>query len=1187
MEQVEGVAAVEGAAAEAGAEGLAPAGAVGVAGTVPVPDEDTFVLPASWRRVLHPRRGGIPTEPAPASPSAVAEFRSLVTERSASIEETLGSASTDPALAESARRHLAGSPDPVGAGAVLAMLGRDPEREWIDALVELHGLPFAARAVVEFLDLAVLHYDARGNRLPQPGLGTMPEGRGQYTVHGRRPAPDRVRALLAATDDATYQRTVDAVGRRLGTGRRRISAAYLLPTQTRWVDACCADPGPDGSEGGAVLTLLMCALDSPAQLEALESSTSSGWPGWSVATIATLAEGIGTAAVKPVAAQLSGTYPSSDQLRLIAMALAEFPTDEALTELLDRADNTCVGPALQEATARWPVRAVRLMAAETRRGGALAQRLLRGHVLAHRALVEAVLPELPGEVAAVVRPLVDESGRLPDIPAAGLPEVLVSPPWTSPEEPGIRPRPVTGLTVPTESAVVWAPGEHEQWRNTRSWHQSGWYGEQVAGFSAEEVRAELTQASPESAVLFVTRPEDEVRPFLDSWAPEDLWDGETLLKPVAARFGTAALTLLTRVARRRPALHSVLLMPFVDVRVARLMADWLTGRKSMAPLTRSWFARHAGAAAGLLVPDAVGKPGTGQRAAERALRLIAAQHGADVVLTAAAPYGPKAAKAVDALLHADPLRTALPAKLPVIGAWAEPALLPQLTLRGGQSALPLDAARHVVMMLALSTPQEPYPGLAAVQEICDPASLAEFGWELFEAWRLAGKPPQDSWALHALGVIGDDGTVRRLTPVLKIWPGVGAHHRAVEGLEVLASIGSDVALLHLHGIAQRVKFKALKAKAQEKIAQVAEGLGLTGEQLADRLVPDFGLAADGSTVVDYGTRKFTVGFDEQLRPYVLDGGGKRLKDLPKPGARDDAELAPAERKRFMALKKDVRTTAADQVRRLEAAMVTGRSWTAAEFRELFVAHPLLWHLVRRLVWVSTPGVGAPAAAAAGDGVRGRAVSGDGGRGTAAEDGVRGTAVPGDGVRGTAFRVAEGRTFADAEEGVFVLPEDASVRLAHPLTLGEEAVAAWSEVFADHGILQPFAQLGRPVHRLTAEQAAGSRLARFEGFKVPTTKMLGLTKRGWERGVPQDAGVENDISRQLGDHLYVVIRLDGGIAVGAIDAIPEQRLAAVVLDTRRDAYWSREDTGLRFGDIDPVAASEVLADLVDLTEGAVR
>ncbi|MDW6056995.1 hypothetical protein SAZ11_01355 [Streptomyces sp. FXJ1.4098] len=49
-----------------------------------------------------------------------------------------------------------------------------------------------------------------------------------------------------------------------------------------------------------------------------------------------------------------------------------------------------------------------------------------------------------------------------------------------------------------------------------------------------------------------------------------------------------------------------------------------------------------------------------------------------------------------------------------------------------------------------------------------------------------------------------------------------------------------------------MKFKALKTRAKEKIEQVAADLGLSGEELADRLVPDFGLDTDGSTVVDYG-----------------------------------------------------------------------------------------------------------------------------------------------------------------------------------------------------------------------------------------------------------------------------------------------------------------------------------------------
>ncbi|MEK8174305.1 DUF4132 domain-containing protein [Streptomyces sp. M19] len=59
------------------------------------------------------------------------------------------------------------------------------------------------------------------------------------------------------------------------------------------------------------------------------------------------------------------------------------------------------------------------------------------------------------------------------------------------------------------------------------------------------------------------------------------------------------------------------------------------------------------------------------------------------------------------------------------------------------------------------------------------------------------------------------------------------------------------------------------------------------------------------------------------------------------------------------MKKDVRTVATAQVRRLEDAMVAGRGWTTAEFRELFVSHPLLSHLVRRLVWLCVPAGAAP------------------------------------------------------------------------------------------------------------------------------------------------------------------------------------------------------------------------------------
>jgi hypothetical protein len=100
---------------------------------------------------------------------------------------------------------------------------------------------------------------------------------------------------------------------------------------------------------------------------------------------------------------------------------------------------------------------------------------------------------------------------------------------------------------------------------------------------------------------------------------------------------------------------------------------------------------------------------------------------------------------------------------------------------------------HIGTMLAISPLDSPYPGLAIVKDACTPTSLAEFAWDLFEAWMSAGAPVKEAWAFEALGHFGNDETAHRLTPFIREWPGESAHQRAVAGLNLLAAIGSDMA----------------------------------------------------------------------------------------------------------------------------------------------------------------------------------------------------------------------------------------------------------------------------------------------------------------------------------------------------------------------------------------------------------
>ncbi|MFV2178856.1 DUF4132 domain-containing protein [Actinomadura sp. LOL_016] len=1098
-------------------------------------DESAFVMPDSWRRVHHPRRDRPEVLPPPGLVAGAAErVRHLVDGVRDEIEDILALPGTPPPVAAEARAHLRGEPVPRGAAAVamaaavLNGLARKDDRLFASVWVAEYGVPFATAAFVELggvhADFDVIGMERRWNGIRYgPVSGTW-----SPWVLSRETAR-WLRVHLAAAPDGVYAEAVEGLGRRREHLLQRLVAAYLAPTRRDWVLELCADPALPSTRCGGERWMLLCALGEPHQLTAFPDPLE--YADNSLDVLASLINGIGFEPLVPALVEAADKKHADDNVpRIVLDVLAALPSDEAFGALADRTGRPAVPSAVLTAARRFPARAMRLL---PQADAPQAADLLSAHVRTHPELAGEVLPGLPAAAQTAIRKIMAANTRLPQ--ATDLPPLLAEPPWTRPR-PKTKPVVIENLPSPGVATATWEPGEREAWLagTPLLWR----WGDRLDPEKQAAKFVSGTLAEHQEPELFGKGPDDLVRPLLAGWEPPDAWEPADWMRIIVARFETDAAGPALFAARRTPASNvAEILLPLLTDEIARTMADWLHRLKTAGGTARAWFARHGLAAVPVLVPDALGKADASRRAAETALRLVAGRHGPDPIVETARVHGGEAAAAIEAMLAADPLDN-LPAKLPATG-WADPRVLPQLLLRGRAHALPDDVTRHVVTMLAMSGPADAYAGVQAVRDLCDPASLAEFGWALFRWWETWDAPSKDGWALTQLALTGDDETVRRLTPLIRAWPGDGAHAKAVTGLDVLAAIGTDTALFHLHAIAQRVRFKALKQRAREKIAQVAAGLELTADQLADRLVPDFGLDAAGTLTLDYGPRRFTVGFDERLRPTITDENGTARKSLPKPGAEDDPESAPAAYKRFADLKKDVRTIAADQVTRLETAMVTRRRWPSGEFGDLLAGHPLIRHLVRRLVWL------------------------------AEHDG-----------RTTAFRVAEDGTYADTDDEAVVLPEQAEIGVAHPLDLGG-AVPAWSALLADYEILQPFPQLGRTVHTLTGAERETAHLERFEGLKVPARAVLGLTGRGWERGAPQDAGVECWISRRVGRNRHVVIDLDPGLPVGVPDSLGDQTIDGVRLRARPEgAYFGlgNEDTSLLFGDLHPVTASEILTDL---------
>lgn len=1128
----------------AGASSAPPATAPSPAPAAPIPAAGTGALPAAeeedgihWtealRKRVYPRRGGVEVRVAALPPAAKswAVVQEAWAKRAERISRTIARKVPGHEILASLKARVEASAPSAGSldedSVLVCLLAFAPTYSTepvydasLEALAAAGGLPHAVGAALVALERSVdvLEPDAL---VLQERPST--HWSASFHQHGRLLGLPRLRALLAVAPEADYLRARDAAAalRESGSAAQRAAASFLFPTEAGWVAADAA-----AYKAGQGFVCALASLSDPALLVGASAQGKLFVGRWNhdpqdVAT--TLLDGCGTGAAAFLISDKLG-YGDADMVRARFGTLAVMGCDEAMGELIASIEQREALAALADASARQPRRALRLLsAAATQRSkaGEAAKGLLATTARRFPRLAAGVLPALGPEAAKVLQELAAEAADAPeDARLDELPLALRAPPWTRPQKPAA---PVVARPAPVEvaPAMRWAPGEREEWLARRGWSESHADCDRLVANHQEAFVADLF-VCPERLAAQLAPLTTRV-----NWRDED-W-----FFPIAAKHGLEALAFFKlRLAGDALAVLPAL-VPFGVSEFAPRVADALASKRSARAPARAWLLRHPEHAAAGLLEAALGKPGKARRCAEAALRLIAQGGHEAAVLEVAQRAGVR--DAVATALCADPLDL-LPAKMPALPAFADAGALPRPLLRARRAALPRAASEALLTMLAISPLDEPYAGLAQVKEACTPASLARFAWDLFQAWLVNGAPPKEGWCLNALGHLGDDDCARRLAKRVRDWPGEAAHARAVAGLDVLAAIGTDVALMHLNGLALKVKFKGLQGKAVEKIEAIAAVRGLSREELEDRLAPDLGLDEDGSLALDFGARTFRVGFDEQLRPFVRDAEGSRLKDLPKPKQADDAERATAAAARWGQLKKDAKTSAGLQILRLELAMCGQRRFAAESFLALFVRHPLVFHVVRRLVWATYDDAGK--------------------------------------LQRT-FRVAEDRTLADAEDAAFALPEGAQVGIPHPLELEAATLGRWSQRFADYEIFQPFPQLGRPTYAPTPQERAAPGLDRVKGLKLPTGKVLGLEQRRWRRGPPEDGGVVGWMEKPLPGGLVAALGLDPGLYTGMLSESPEQTLGEVKVGAE-GGRW-RRDPGTP-GTLDPIVFSELVADL---------
>ncbi|OZD40498.1 hypothetical protein CH252_28925 [Rhodococcus sp. 06-1477-1B] len=1103
--------------------------------------ESKSVPPLTWLPMKYPRRGGYRASVAPVDPDAGVELAKIETD-----ELSLQYASwylvndTNPdELTIDARKYQAGDVSALGAAALYFLLNRFVSRDElrvvsiIDGWVARHGLVFAVEALLELSDMrfvservlvadlpegAVISVVSYGHTAPDavfevPKYTTRErfaqvDGYDeQLTYSPREYMLERMRGLIAVASDEDYAAARSVASTLRGNTVRKLTATFIFPTELEWSEELIMVVRPQSYHWS---TQLMVSANTPEQLH--RSDDAYGHRRWLLddAMTAAVVDGIGPP-ILPVLLDAFDTpnpygnaHDESWLLRILH-ALSAIPTDDAFKALVRRGGMKNGQPIVLRAMQNYPRRAFRVLV-EADSG------LFDRHVRRDPDLAREIASTLPERAQ---RRIAELTTLLPM--ATDLPSILVSPPWSTrkkmPDATAI-----TGLEVPDLHKMAWLPGELEAIKNRPGdYSYTTW----------DSYKQYIPDPSPTGAggryawIIFLIAPDEIARPFLTDW------EGTTLKDPlrVVARYELDALPLMLRFTRAHPGAAAPYLMPYVDLDVARVHATMFATRKNLRKPALAWLVRHAADAATLLIPDAVGKAGAQKDHAAAALRGLARATSRDTVLAGANRYGDDVSAAIATIVDLDPLEV-LPKRIPKTPAWADAPSLPPILTADRSAALPDSATAHILTMCAVSTIDAPYAGLETVTSYCDRGLLADAAWELFQRWWGAGAPSKGNWVILALGWLGDDSTIGKLAPLIRRWPGENGTARAQLGLDALAAHGSTRALTELDHISRKMKFKSLKVGAQQRVAEVAESLGLDREQLADRIVPTLDLSSSGTMMFDYGERSFTVGFTEALVPYVLDENGKKTTSLPKPTTRDDAILAEEAKTRFAALKREAKAVATEQIKRLNRSMVIGRRWTADEFTQYVLGHPLLIHVARRLLWASFDDNNKPA---------------------------------------VVFRVAEDSTLADVDDDALELP-DGRIGLVHPAHI-PDTVGTWSNIFADYEILQPFPQLGRSVHDPLPGDIDGSGLARFTGVTATPSQALRLTYRGWEPVWENPVSWGQGLLYQLSDDVSVLLGLEPGMGTGdPYNGYPDQKLVEVSL------------RGGTLNDVDRATVSELIADL---------
>ncbi len=356
--------------------------------------------------------------------------------------------------------------------------------------------------------------------------------------------------------------------------------------------------------------------------------------------------------------------------------------------------------------------------------------------------------------------------------------------------------------------------------------------------------------------------------------------------------------------------------------------------------------------------------------------------------------------------------------------------------------------------------------------------LINFSKVVFDKWLNNDADTKNKWILCFRAACAGNQIIPEYDALMKKW-GTGFMFSrsglAADTARSLVFCETNEALSFLVETSEKFRNKMVRRKSLEALGNAAALMGLSRDELEDKIIPDLNFSEDMSRTFDYGTRQFKVYISKDLRPVII-CNGKKLKTFPKPGENDDQILSKQAYAEYKKMNDTIKSIVKTQKKRLENCLLTSRVWTKQSFDEMFLKNPVMHCFAEGLIW--------------GMYENGKLVS--------------------------SFRYLDDGSFTNSDDESVRLSEDSLIGIIHPLELTQDEINAWKEQLKDYEITQPFPQLERRICKLSDFSSDSSEITVFE--KSPELNPLyfcsAMESRGWTKGCAGDGAFVYDFEQTV-------------------------------------------------------------------------